>query len=220
MNYYWEKDSQWTQWTHRRDVKSINTRSGHDSGCALDQRIANLRRLPSSGSVYIYRAKVALADFDGRDFGEALRSSAAMNNGSYGYPTYININVVGSSPEQMRREVFKGTYWAAIVVEPGASARFQDAVNGSAPTYDPSRVYTYYVLDARYYTLYASSILSKTATTASTASGVFSAEVIAPIIASGGYANTSAAHSALVNPAGAVATTRLSSILSGLYFLF
>ncbi|KAF3033824.1 hypothetical protein E8E12_004459 [Didymella heteroderae] len=153
---------------------------------------------------YVHRAKVALADFDGGNFGDALRISAAMNNGSYGYPTYINVNTAGSKPEQIRHEVFKGTYWAAIVVEQGATARFEDAVNGSAQTYDSSNVYTYYILDARYYTLYASSILSTTVTTASTASGIFSADFITPIIARGTYANTTAALSALAGPARAI----------------
>lgn len=152
---------------------------------------------------YVHRAKVALADFDGGDFGEALRISAARTNASYGYPTYVNVNTVGSSPEQIRREVFKGTYWAAIVVEAGATARFEDAVNGSAQAYDPSSVYTYYLLDARYFTVYTSSILSTTVTAASTASGVFSAEFITPIVARGAYANTTAALSALSGPARA-----------------
>src|SRR5690242_14467888 len=130
---------------------------------------------------YVHRATVALADFDGSDFGKALRLSATMNNGTYGNPTYVSVDTVGSSPEQIRHEVFKGTYWAAIVVEAGATARFEDAVNGSAQTYDPSNVYTYYLLDARYYTLYASNILSPVITTTSAASGVFSAQYITPL---------------------------------------
>lgn len=165
---------------------------------------------------YVHRATVALADFDGGDFGEALRISAATNNGSYGYPTYVNVNTAGSSPEQIRREVFKGTYWAAIVVEPGAAARFEDAVNGSAQAYDPSDVYTYYLLDARYYTLYVSSILSTTVTTASTASGIFSAQFIAPIIARGAHANTTAALSALTGPALAVEMPAASQLFGNL----
>jgi hypothetical protein len=165
---------------------------------------------------YVHRAKVALADFDGGDFGEALRVSASTNNGSYGYPTYVNVNTVGSSPEQIRHEVFKGTYWAAIVVESGATARFEDAVNGSAQTYDPSNVYTYYLLDARYYTLYASSILSTTVTTALTASGIFSAEFIAPIVARGTHANTTAALSALASPARAVEMPAASQLFGSL----
>lgn len=165
---------------------------------------------------YVHRATVALADFDGGDFGEALRISAATNNGSYGYPTYVNVNTAGSSPEQIRHEVFKGTYWAAIVVEPGATARFEDAVNGSAQAYDPSDVYTYYLLDARYYTLYVSSILSTTVTTASTASGIFSAEFIAPIIARGAHANTTAALSALAGPARAVEMSAASQLFGNL----
>jgi hypothetical protein len=153
---------------------------------------------------YVHRAKVALADFDGGDFGQALRISAASNNGSYGYPTYVNVDTTGSSPEQVRHEVFKGTYWAAIVVQSGATARFEDAVNGTATSYDSSAVYTYYLLDARYYTLYASSILSTTVTTASTASGIFSAQFIAPLLARGEFANTTAALAALAGPARAV----------------
>jgi hypothetical protein len=153
---------------------------------------------------YTHRAKVAIADFDKGDFGEALQSSAATNNGSYGYPTYVNINVTGSSTEQVRHEVFKGTYWAAIVVHPGATDRFENAVNGTATSYNSKDVYTYYLLDARYYTFYASSILSTTVTTASTASGIFSARFIAPFLAGGDFANTTAAQSALAGPALAV----------------
>ncbi|KAJ4351004.1 hypothetical protein N0V95_004238 [Ascochyta clinopodiicola] len=165
---------------------------------------------------YVHRAKVALADFDGGDFGEALRIAATTNNGSYGYPTFVNVNTAGSTPEQIRDEVFKGTYWAAIVVQPGATARFEDAVNGTAQDYDSSDVYTYYVLDARYYTLYAASILSTTITTASTASGVFSAQFIAPLIARGEYANTTAALSALAGPAQAAEMPAASQLFSNL----
>lgn len=153
---------------------------------------------------YVHRATVALADFDGGNFGEALRVAAATNNGTYGNPTYVNVNTAGSSPEQIRKEVFKGTYWAAIVVQAGATARFEDAVNGTSETYDSSSVYTYYILDARYYTLYASNILSPTVTTASAASGVFSAQFITPLIARGEFANTTAALSAIAGPARAV----------------
>jgi hypothetical protein len=153
---------------------------------------------------YVHRAKIALADFDGGDFGQALRLAAASNNGSYGYPTYVNVNTVGSSPEQIRKEVFKGTYWAAIVVQPGATDRFKDAVNGTDTVYDSSDVYTCYLLTARYYTLYVSSILSTTIATTSTASGIFSAQFIAPLLARGDFANTTAALSALAGPARAV----------------
>ena len=153
---------------------------------------------------YTHRAKVALADFDGGDFGEALRFSASMNNGSYGYPTYVNIDTTSSSIESIKNEVFKGTYWAAIVVQPGATDRFNSAVNGTATEYDPNDVYSYYLLDGRYFTLYASSILSTTATVASTASGIFSSQFTAPLLAKGDFANTTAALSALTGPALAV----------------
>lgn len=165
---------------------------------------------------YTHRAKVALTDFDGGEFGKALQLSAATNNGSYGYPTYVNVNTTGSSPEQIRHEVFKGTYWAAIVVQPGATARFEDAVNGNTQAYNSSNVYTYYVLDARYYTIYASSILSTTVTTASAASGVFSAQFIAPLIARGEHANTTAALSALAGPARAVEMPAASQLFGNL----
>ena len=165
---------------------------------------------------YVHRAKVALADFDGGDFGEALRLSAATNNGSYGYPTYINVNTAGSSPEQIRREVFKGTYWAAIVVQPGATTRFEEAVNGTAQAYDSGDVYTYYLLDARYYTIYASSILSTTVTTASTASGIFSSQYVSSIIARGEHVNTSAALSALAGPARAIEMPAASQLFANL----
>ncbi|KAF1362339.1 hypothetical protein EJ07DRAFT_174720 [Lizonia empirigonia] len=165
---------------------------------------------------YTHRAKVALADFDGGDFGKALQLSAATNNGSYGYPTYVNVNTAGSSPEQIRQEVFKGTYWAAIVVQPGATARFEDAVNGTTQAYNSSNVYTYYVLDARYYTTYTSSILSPTVTTASAASGVFSAQFIAPLIARGEHANTTAALSALAGPASAMEMPAASQLFVNL----
>ena len=150
---------------------------------------------------YTPRAKVVLADFDGGDFGEALRLSAAMNNGSYGYPTYVNIDATTSSMESIKQEVFEGTYWAAIVVHPGATNRFRDAVNGTAARYDANDVYSYYILDARYYTLYASNVLSTTVTTASTAPGIFSSEFIAPLLAQSDFANTTAALSALAGPA-------------------
>lgn len=165
---------------------------------------------------YVHRAKVALADFDGGAFGQALRTAAATNNGSYGNPTYVNVNIAGSSPEQIRHEVFKGTYWAAVVVEPGATARFENAVNGSAQAYDPTNVYTYYVLDARYYTIYAANILPMAITTASTASGIFSAQFVTPLIASGQHANSTTALSALAGPARAVEMPAASQLFGNL----
>ncbi|KAF9701734.1 hypothetical protein EKO04_000835 [Ascochyta lentis] len=177
---------------------------------------AHIYGLFRNQGAYVHRAKVALADFDGGSFGEALRISAATNNGSYGYPTYVNVGTTGSSPEQIRDEVFKGTYWAAIVVQPGATARFEEAVNGSVQAYDSSDVYTYYLLDARYYTLYSASILSTSVTTASAASGIFSAQFIAPIIASGEHANTTAALSALAGPARAVEMPAASQLFADL----
>ena len=165
---------------------------------------------------YVHRAKVALADFDGGAFGQALRTAAATNNGSYGNPTYVNVNIAGSSPEQIRHEVFKGTYWAAVVVEPGATARFENAVNGSAQAYDPTNVYTYYVLDARYYTIYAANILPMAITTASTAAGIFSAQFVTPLIASGQHANSTTALSALAGPARAVEMPAASQLFGNL----
>jgi hypothetical protein len=163
---------------------------------------------------YTHRAKVALADFDGGNFGEALRLSAAANNGSYGYPTYVNIDTTHSSIESIKHEVFKGTYWAAIVVQPGATERFNSAVNGTAADYDMNDVYTYYLLDARYYTLYVSNILSTTVTTASTASGIFSSQFIPPLLAKGDFSNTTAALSALAGPALAVELPAASQLFA------
>jgi hypothetical protein len=163
---------------------------------------------------YTYRARVALADFDGGDFGEALRLSAATNNASYGYPTYVHINATASSADAIKHEVFKGTYWAAIIVHPGATDRFRNAVNGTAAEYNSTDVYSYYVLDARYYTIYASSILSTTITTASTASGIFSATFIAPLLTEGEIVNTTAALSALAGPALAVEMPAASQLLA------
>ncbi|KNG45269.1 nitrosoguanidine resistance protein [Stemphylium lycopersici] len=153
---------------------------------------------------YTHRAKIALADFDGSDFGSALRSAAALNNGTYGNPTYVNVDTTGSSPEQIRHDVFKGKYWAAIVTQPGATTRFEEAANGTAAEYDSNDVYTYYLLSARYYTLYASNILSPTVTTASTAASIFSAQYIGPRLASGSFSDSTTALSALTNPARAV----------------
>ncbi|KAH7070921.1 hypothetical protein FB567DRAFT_564578 [Paraphoma chrysanthemicola] len=153
---------------------------------------------------YVKRAHVALADFDGGDFGNALRIAAASNNGSYNFPTYVNVGIAGTTPEEIRNQVFDGKYWAAIIVEPGASARFDRALNGTAPSYNASAVYTYYLLTARYYALYAGGIQSSTITTASTATGIFSKEYATPRVASGEFANTTAAASALAVPARAV----------------
>ncbi|KAI9152353.1 MFS-type transporter [Paramyrothecium foliicola] len=153
---------------------------------------------------YVKQAKVALADFDGGDFGEALRMAAGSNNQSYGYPTYISIDASQSSLENIKQDVFEGKYWAAVIVQAGASLRFEEALNGTASSYDPDEVYTYYLMPTRYYTLYASSILTTTVTIASTAGGIFSNRSVTQHIATGRFANTSAAASALATPARAV----------------
>ncbi|GAB7336786.1 hypothetical protein MBLNU13_g10872t1 [Cladosporium sp. NU13] len=183
---------------------------------------AHLYGLFHHQDAYTHRARVALADFDGGAFGEALRLSAVTNNASYGYPTFVNIDTTASSMNLVRREVFKGTYWAAIVVHPGATDRFKNAVNGTTTDYDSNDVYSYVVLDARYYTLYASSILSTTVSTASTASGIFSAKFIADLLPHGEFANTTAAISALTGPAHAVeipAASRLFAVLDDKAFI-
>ena len=102
------------------------------------------------------------------------------------------------------------------MVEPGATARFENAVNGSAQAYDPTNVYTYYVLDARYYTIYAANILPMAITTASTASGIFSAQFVTPLIASGQHANSTTALSALAGPARAVEMPAASQLFGNL----
>ncbi|KAH7256000.1 hypothetical protein BKA59DRAFT_466807 [Fusarium tricinctum] len=153
---------------------------------------------------YVKRVKVAVADFDGGDFGTALRIAAVANNQSYEFPTYINVDTSSTSPDQIRQDVFDGKYWAAIVVQAGATARFDEAVNGTTSSYDPSDVYTYYLLTARYYTLYAGGIQSSTITTANAAAGIFSAQFIGPKLGSGEFANTTVSLSALTTPARAV----------------
>ncbi|KAJ4351111.1 uncharacterized protein N0V89_006450 [Didymosphaeria variabile] len=159
---------------------------------------------------YVKRAKVALADFDGGDFGEALRFAASSNNQSYGYPTFVNIDTSRVLPEQIRHDVFEGKYWAAIVVQPGASTRFEEAINGTASSYNASDVYTCYSMTSRYYSLYASGIQSSAITVTSTAAGIFSAQFVTQVIASGHYSNTSAAASALAGPAQLVLTSAAS----------
>jgi hypothetical protein len=161
---------------------------------------------------YTHRAKVALADFDKGSFAVALRLSAATNNGIHEKSPFVNVNTASSSPEQIRHEVFKGTYWAAVVVQPGATARFEEALNGSAQVYDSTNVHTYYLLDARYYNLYVSNILSPT----TPPHQFFSAEFIAPVITRGEYASTIAACSALTGPARAIEMPTSSQLFANL----
>lgn len=152
---------------------------------------------------HVKGARVALADFDGGDFGRALNIAAARNNQTYEFPTYISVDTSGSSLDQIRQEVFDGRYWAAIIVQPGASVRYDEALNGTASSYDASNVYTYYLLTARYYTLYAGGILSSTLITANEAAAIFSGQFAARRILEGNFANSTTAASALAAPAQA-----------------
>ncbi|KAF5227883.1 hypothetical protein FANTH_14656 [Fusarium anthophilum] len=165
---------------------------------------------------YVKQAKVALADFDGGDFGTALRIAAAANNRSYEFPTYINVETSSTSPDQIRQDVFDGKYWAAIVVQPGATTRFEEAINGTASSYNQTDVYNYYLLTARYYSLYAGGIQSSTITTASTAVGIFSAQFIGPKLERGEFANTTASLNALTTPARAVGVSASSHEFSNM----
>ncbi|KAH7062838.1 hypothetical protein BKA63DRAFT_538439 [Paraphoma chrysanthemicola] len=126
--------------------------------------------------------------FDGGHFGNALWMVAAPNKGSYNFPTYVNVSVAGTTPEQIRHQVFDGKYWAAII----------------PPSYNASDVYTYLLLTARCYALYAGGIQSSTVTTASAAAGIFSNQYATRRLASGNLANTTAAASALAVPARAI----------------
>jgi hypothetical protein len=180
----------------------------------LWMNVSHIFGLFRNQGAHVKGAKVALVDFDGGNFGEALRMAAATNNQTHGYPTYVNVDTLGLTPEGIRHKVFEGKYWAAIVVQPGASTRFEAALNGTSNSYDATDVYTYYLMTARYYTLYVSGIQSTTATTASIAAGLFSRQFVSAQIASGSFANTTTAANALASPAQPMSLSAASQDLT------
>lgn len=147
--------------------------------------ISHLYGLFYNQGQYTRKAQVAIVDFDGGVFGSSLLQAASSRNRTYGYPTYTVIPASATSPENIRQQVFDGTYWAAIYAFPGASDRFEAVVNGSsAATYDPTKTLGYVTLTARYFAFYESNFYSTTLTVTSVASAIIAEQELAVTLAS------------------------------------
>ncbi|KAK9894938.1 hypothetical protein P389DRAFT_86569 [Cystobasidium minutum MCA 4210] len=134
---------------------------------------------------YTRKGKVAVVDFDGGLFGGSLLEAAAMRNRTYGYPTYAIISAQSTTPEEIRHEVFKGTYWAALYAFPGATDRFEAVLAGTdTEPYDATQTFAYVTLSARYFAFYEFNILTTSITVTSTASGIITERAVGSTLSS------------------------------------
>jgi hypothetical protein len=128
---------------------------------------------------YVKRASVAIVDFDGGLFGNALLQAAFSKNRTYGFPTYKIVPASSTSPEQIRSQVFDGTYWAALYAFPGASDRLADAVNGNATeSYNPEDTIAYVTMVSRYFAMYQTGFYSTSITVTSTAAAMIGPQAL------------------------------------------
>lgn len=151
------------------------------------------------------KGKVAVVDFDQGLFGSSLLEAAAMRNQTYGYPTYTIVRPDSTTPEEIRHEVFKGTYWAALYAFPGATERFEAVISGSTTeAYDVTQTLAYVTLSARYFAFYEFNILTASITVTSIASNIVGERAVASTLSSrtaDSPALSQAAISALGHPA-------------------
>lgn len=129
------------------------------------------------------RGHVALVDFDGGAFGQALRQVASNVNQTYGYPTYTIIDASSTSPNDVRHQVFTGQYWGAVYAFAGATSRWQSAINGSLTgAYNPKETLAYVTMSQRYYALYEGNFYATSLSITQGASALFSQTTAATLL--------------------------------------
>ncbi|CAO1638136.1 unnamed protein product [Sympodiomycopsis kandeliae] len=135
---------------------------------------------------YVSRVSVPVVDFDGGSMGEVLRQTTASMSGTDGYPRHELLDASSTTPEQLKEDVYKGKYWAALYVESGATQRWEVAINQTSPAtpYDASNTLKYVLMNARYYTFYQQPFYSTSLTVTQTASARFTQQIAAPRLVS------------------------------------
>lgn len=112
------------------------------------------RCIASSNALTTFQFRVR--DFDGGIVGQTLISTleSMRSNEMPGW------EITNGTITDVVQSVWNAHYWGAIVVQPGASARLQEALANptAAANYDPSSAMKNYLTGARYFTTYSSYI--------------------------------------------------------------
>lgn len=128
-------------------------------------------------SDHIHNMKVVFVDYDGGVLGTAVRDAYKTLQGN----TFPTLEEATSerfrTPGDLREEVCKIHYWAAIYISQGASERLANALPGglAAHTYNRSNVLTFIWNEARYSTVVDSYISGSIASLSSAARVAYAA---------------------------------------------
>jgi hypothetical protein len=128
-------------------------------------------------SDHIHNMNVAFVDYDGGVIATAVRDAYKTLQGNT-FPTLEEATLERfSTPEDLREEVCKIHYWAAIYISQGASERLANALQGglAASTYNGSNALTFIWNEARYSTIVDSDISGTMASLSSAARVAYAA---------------------------------------------
>jgi hypothetical protein len=141
------------------------------------------------GTLYVQRTHthnldVVFVDYDGGLLGDTIRDAYKSLQGK-GFPTLIE-RQPSEFPTQddLRNEVCKTHYWAAIYTSPGASHTLQDVL-ASPRQYDKSGLLTYVWNEARFPTVVDSAISGSMQTLSSTARVAFASSNLTATVTPG-----------------------------------
>lgn len=93
--------------------------------------------------------------------------------------------IMGGTVHDVVESVWDGTYWGALVVNEGASARLNAALEDPTAPYDPKAAITSYLTGARYFTTYSSYIRPSLTEALATTSGKMTAYAAQRVLSSG-----------------------------------
>ncbi|CCX16286.1 Similar to Nitrosoguanidine resistance protein SNG1; acc. no. P46950 [Pyronema omphalodes CBS 100304] len=114
-------------------------------------------------SQYAHRLHVIAIDLDGGPIGASVLDTVTGLNGQPGMPTWERIPYgSGETFEDIYHKVWTGdnNIWGAIVANPGASDRLQEAITSRNASYDPTQALRLVYNEARYHTVTVSLIYS------------------------------------------------------------
>jgi Protein of unknown function (DUF3533) len=133
------------------------------------------------GAIYVqtshaHNLHVLYVDYDGGLVGQAIRNAYTSLEGN-DFPTLSEQSPSEyATPQDLRREVCRAKYWAALYTSPGASNTIQTALTSHSTTYDKADVLSYIWNEASYPTLADSFISNNLQSLSSTARVMYATE--------------------------------------------
>ena len=106
----------------------------------------------------VHELNIVFVDYDGGSIGGAIRTAYA-NLKSKQFPTIQEFpSDKYPTPQDLRHAVCKIDYWAALFIQPGASARLEAALAADSAQYNKTDIMQYIWNEARYPTVADSNI--------------------------------------------------------------